>query len=307
MDMEIGKVGTVFLPKQLNKPKYIKRSAIDDAKWNDLVSNAVASIAFAYTWYLDELCDWDALILGDYEAVMPLPNKSKYGLKYVYQPRFIQQLGVFSKEQNLDYTRLFFQAIPRKFVLAEFFVNSHFGLYKSAKPRRNLILHLDRPYDELLSNFAKDAKKSIRKSEDVVFKEGTTISESIELYKEIYGKLNPEITNWNYGQLLKACEAANKNGKLIHTTFWEGEVLLGMGLLLCSGNRLHNFCAAPTEVGRQKDVMHAYINYIIKTHAESKWVLDFEGSQIENVAYFFNKFNPVEEPYLHIKRYPVLG
>ena len=87
----------------------------------------------------------------------------------------------------------------------------------------------------------------------------------------------------------------------------EDDVFLGMGLLLCSGNRMHNFCAAPTEAGRKKDVMHAYINHIIKTHANSSWILDFEGSELDSVAYFFGKFNPVEEHYLHVKTYPILG
>ena len=307
--MANGTVGIVFLPRLLNNLKYIKRQNIDDEKWNTLVSESAISIGYAYTWYLDLLCpSWDALILGDYEAVMPLPHKKKYGLlKYIYQPRFIQQLGVFSKNQDSGLTRKFFEAIPKKFILAEFFVNSHFGLHSSAIPRRNLILHLDQPYETLFSGFSKDAKKNIKRTEGISFEPGESISDSIDLYRQVYGKLNPGISDWHYNQLKKACAVAKEKERLIHTTFWDGETFLGMGLLLCSGNRMHNFCAAPTEAGRKKDVMHAYINHIIKSYAKSHWILDFEGSQIESVAYFFQKFNPVEEPYLHIKRYPILG
>lgn len=303
-----GKDGIVFLPRPLNNLKYIKRQNIDEDRWNGLISESVVSIAYAYTWYLDQMCSpWDALILGDYEAIMPLPHKKKYGLNYVYQPRFIQQLGVFSRVQNTELTKQFLAAIPAKFVLAEFFINAHFGLHKSAIPRRNMMLYLDQPYEVLFQQFSKDAKKNLRKTEDVVFKKGDNISASIELYKKVYGSLNQGISDWHYTQLKKACEIAHEKGKLMHTTFWEKDVFLGMGLLLCSGNRMHNFCAAPTEEGRKKDVMHAYINHIIKTHANSPWILDFEGSELDSVAYFFGKFNPVEEPYLHVKTYPILG
>jgi hypothetical protein len=292
----------------LSKPRYISRKNIDVQKWDKLISESIVSLGYAYTWYLDAICPpWGALVLGDYEAVMPLPYKKKYGLPYVYQPRFIQQLGVFCREPNDEYTNLFFEAIPRRFVLAEFFVNPFFGSHSSAKQRTNLVLPLQANYKELYNNFARDAQKNIRKTSDITFEQGQNIEESIALYQQVYGPLNPHITPVHYAQLLAACQAAALHDKLVHTTFFSQGQFLGMGLLLLSGNRLHHFCAAPTEQGHQRGVMHAYINHIVKTYAGQPLILDFEGSQIPNVAYFYSKFNPQQENYLHIKRYPILG
>ncbi len=39
---------------------------------------------------------WDALVLDDYQAVMPLTWRSKFGIRYLYQPAFTQQTGIFS-------------------------------------------------------------------------------------------------------------------------------------------------------------------------------------------------------------------
>jgi hypothetical protein len=306
--MVLGPVGILFSPILLSKPRYISRNNLDIQKWDTLISESIVSLGYAYTWYLDEICEnWGALVLGNYDAVMPLPHKRKYGLPYIYQPRFIQQLGVFCRHKNDMHTSMFFQSIPRRFVLAEFFVNPFFGTHPSAQQRINLVLPLAATYQELYNNFARDAQKNIRKTSDITFQPGQNLKESIALYQQVYGPLNPHITPAHYASLLAACQAAQLHGKLVHTKFYSQGQFLGMGLLLLSGNRLHHFCAAPTEEGRQRGVMHAYINYIIKTYAGQALILDFEGSQIPNVAYFYSKFNPQEENYLHIKRYPILG
>ena len=50
-------------------------------------------------WYLDIVHEnWDALMEDDYERVMPMPVITKnWRISYIFQPFFVQQLGVFSK------------------------------------------------------------------------------------------------------------------------------------------------------------------------------------------------------------------
>jgi len=43
---------------------------------------------------------WDALVLNDYEAVMPLTWNKKYGIHYLFQPFFCASLGVFAKKKK---------------------------------------------------------------------------------------------------------------------------------------------------------------------------------------------------------------
>jgi hypothetical protein len=67
--------------------------------------NAIArsfnGIVYAYSWYLDIVSPgWDALVKDDYKSVMPLTWRKKYGIKYLYQPFFTQQLGVFSSDKS---------------------------------------------------------------------------------------------------------------------------------------------------------------------------------------------------------------
>ena len=78
--------------------KYILREHIDEDKYNECITISKQSLIYGYSWYLDIVCDqWDALILDDYVAVMPIPWRKKYGITYVYPPLWLLQLGIFSK------------------------------------------------------------------------------------------------------------------------------------------------------------------------------------------------------------------
>ena len=110
--------------------KYIHREHLDEEKYNQCIDTSIQSKIYAFSWYLDIVCNnWDVLVLNDYEAVMPLPWRKKYGIKYVYPPFWVLQLGVFSKDvinENEFLTPLF-----NKFKFVELRTNTHnnFELY----------------------------------------------------------------------------------------------------------------------------------------------------------------------------------
>ena len=82
--------------------KYIKRRDLDITKYDACIENSIQSRIYALSWYLDVVADnWDVLVLNDYEAVMPIPWKQKFGLKYITQPYFCQQLTIYSKTITL--------------------------------------------------------------------------------------------------------------------------------------------------------------------------------------------------------------
>lgn len=73
---------------------------IDRKKWDACIRQSLNGLIYAETVYLDHMAvNWDGLVLGDYEAVMPLTWKKKWGIKYLYQPAFFQQGGIFSSKK----------------------------------------------------------------------------------------------------------------------------------------------------------------------------------------------------------------
>src|SRR5687767_4485589 len=96
--------------------RFIKRGEIDAARWDETVSKAPNGLVYVFSFYLDHMADdWDALVLGDYEAVMPLTWKKKFGIYYLAQPFLTAQLGVFGEKVDARLVNNFLAAIPSKF------------------------------------------------------------------------------------------------------------------------------------------------------------------------------------------------
>ena len=76
----------------------VKRKFLDEKKYDDCIEKSMQSNIFGFSWYLDIVCDnWDVLVLNNYEAVMPIPWRKKFFVKYVYTPLRVLELGVFSE------------------------------------------------------------------------------------------------------------------------------------------------------------------------------------------------------------------
>jgi len=146
--------------------KYIHREHLDEEKYNQCIDTSIQSKIYAFSWYLDIVCEqWGVLVLHDYDAVMPVPWRKKYGIKYVYPPFWVLQLGVYTKEaidENKFLTHLF-----NKFKFVELRMNTHnnFELYPEflqLKQCQKLVLNT--PYNSILSKYRKDRKKDLQKA-----------------------------------------------------------------------------------------------------------------------------------------------
>ena len=147
--------------------RYLRRRDIDTARWDACIDNALNRLIYGHSFYLDAMSagQWDALVLGDYLAVMPLPWRSRAGIRYLYQPSFTQQTGIFSAEPiSSTLVGAFLEKVRRHFRFAEIYLNygnPHPGLQEHA----NFILPLDASYDQLAANYKQDLVRNLRHTE----------------------------------------------------------------------------------------------------------------------------------------------
>ena len=149
------------------KIQYLKHNQIDISKWDECISRSKNRLVYAQSWYLDLVCsDWDALVADNYKAVMPLTHGLKYGINYLYQPFFSQQLGVFStSEPNKQMLEAFIKAIPAKFRFIDINLNkaNNFNLEGfQIRKNINIELKLNKPYDEITSGYSNNTKRNIK-------------------------------------------------------------------------------------------------------------------------------------------------
>jgi hypothetical protein len=150
--------------------QYLHRNQIDTARWDQCIANAPNGLLYAYSFYLDHMSpQWDALVLGDYEAVMPLTWRKKFGISYLYQPFVTVPLGVFSSgpiDQALMET--FIDHIPGKFKLIEIYLNTANNCFNSPfiEPRRNYVLPLTGSYESIEQHYNRHARRKLKKASE---------------------------------------------------------------------------------------------------------------------------------------------
>ena len=121
---------------------------------------------------------WDALVLEDYRAVMPLPWRSRAGIRYLYQPAFNQQTGIFSAEPVTPaLVGAFLTQINRRYRFAEIYLN-YGNQHPSLERRTNFILPLDTPYEQLAGRYKKDLVRNLR----TIIRPGHTYAGDFDLH-----------------------------------------------------------------------------------------------------------------------------
>jgi len=292
--------------------KYLQHKEIDKAKWEVCITNAPNGLIYGYSFYLDCMArHWDALVLGDYEAVMPLTWNKKYGFYYLYQPAFTASLGVFGKNLTKEIVDDFVSMLPSKFKLVEISLNTGniIGDSKAfSLARSNYILHLNRPYEQLYKSYRDNHKRNITKA----FQLGSGVSkeipvdEIIQLNKEqlqhIDGTKPEDYPNFKkLYELLKGRMQAK-----VYVIIDPKNKVLASAVFFFSHNRAYYIMVGNHPDGKTIGASHALIDAFIKDHADQNLILDFEGSDIRNLAFFYSGFGATEEiyPALKINRLP---
>ncbi len=285
---------------------YLKNKNIDRAKWDECINTASNGLIYGCSFYLDAMAkNWDALVMNDYEAVMPLTWNKKYGIYYLYQPFTCAALGVFGKPIQANLTNMFLNNIPGKFKYWDIYLNTtkllpakHFAISK----RINYTLNLNQPYPILFNNYRSSYKQILKKStaNQLEIKQNINVEEITSLTQQTLEKVSRTKAGdiYNFEQLYKLL--FNKN-KATNYGVYLNNKLLASGIFLFSHNRACYVLAGNTKEGRRLGASHIVIDNFIKQHAESRMLFDFEGSNVPGIAFFFKGFGAQPEEYTGIK------
>ncbi len=283
--------------------KCLNRNQLDTEKYNICISNAVNSRIYAYSWYLDSVCDdWDVLVEDDYQLVMPLPKRKKMGIQYIYQAPWIQQLGVFSTE-NIDESIIeaFINAIPKKFKLIDIFFNTENRFSsKYVKERTNYLLALNLDFEKLKNNYNKNRKRvsKIDFSNFSIDKEGD-VNEFLSLYQK--QETNYKMHKDTFEKLQKLARTKNE-----YTNVWNvymDDALIAGLFWIIDDHRITYLAPIATVKAKKANIPTYIVNQLIKAYENTHYILDFEGSMIDGVAKFYKSFGAKNEIYFQYKKY----
>lgn len=286
---------------------YILQKDIDKSKWDACIATSANGLVYAYSWYLDTMSNnWDALILNDYETVMPVTWNKKYGVYYLHQPHLCASLGVFSKKEiSKELVIAFLHAIPAKFKYWDFYLN-HKNLFPISEyplaERTNYVLSLHNSYEGISSNYRSNLKRNIKKVAEskLTVKQDIDVTEIIKLASltmlSISNMNNTDFENFKT-VFVKAKEMSCAETLGIYLK----DELLASAVFLFSHNRWYYILVGNHPNGKTLGASHYLIDRFIHLHAEENSLLDFEGSDIRNLALFYSSYGATEEKYPGIR------
>jgi hypothetical protein len=289
------------------KISYLPQANIDKQKWDHCIDNAGNGLIYAYSFYLDAMSkNWDALILDDYEIVMPLTWNKKYTIHYLYQPFFCAQLGIFGNNISSKIVKVFFENIPSKFKYWDFYLNKDnlfsllsFPMYE----RSNYVLLLQNTYENLAANFARSHVRNIKRAlkQGNMVKKNIPITDVISLAQVQTKKFSP-ITEKDYNNFSKLFEILKKKKMAVtYGVYSSNNQLTASCAYVFSHNRAYYILVGNHPDGRTSGASHLMIDHFIKEHAGENLILDFEGSNIRSLAFFYKSFGSSLEKYPGIK------
>jgi hypothetical protein len=282
--------------------KLLKRKEIDVQRWDALIAESTAETIYPYSWYLDTVSEnWSALVVDDYRFVMPVVWKKKAGMKYMYQPLYTQQLGVFSREYvDPELIRKMLNILYRKFRFAgiNFNVKNLVGEVKpfTVDDKCNYVLTLNRDYEDHYRIFSTNTKRNIKKSLEYSeqLEKNLPVEELVKLKRENdVIKRSPE----DYRGLIKLFDTIKeKDAGTIYAMHSE-HTISAAAFFAFSKTRAIYLLSASSPEGKEHRGMFRIIDTFIRDHAGSGKILDFEGSNIPSVARFFGGFGAQPEIY----------
>jgi hypothetical protein len=285
---------------------YVKREDLEVEKYNDCIENSIQSRIYAFSWYLDIVADhWDVLVLNDYEAVMPIPWRKKYGIKYVYPPLWLLELGVFSIDKELNINPFLKVLLDQfKFIELRLNTNNLKVLSDNLIFRQMQILSLDTSYDIIFKKYRKDRKKDVQKAikNDLVEKWNDPPEKLISLLKNNVGKRIPHIIEKDYLNLLKLMHnCIEKRVGEVLSIYDEQNKLVASGFFLKNKKEL-GLLVSSTDFKNRKNGANTYlIDRAIYKYENTFKTFNFGGSSMQTIAKYFLSFGAETKQYQQIK------
>jgi len=289
--------------------RYVKQDDINRTKWDICIDEAFNGLIYGKSWYLDIVADqWDALVENDYEKIFPLVYRRKWGISYLYQPPFTQQLGLFSKTLLTEESvHRFLEQIPETFKFAEINLNTFNKIGTGRWNVENWLTHeldLINSYDKIQRGYSTNLRRNLKKSES----EGLTLTrnikpeEVINLFRENRGK---DLTNLNendYVRLTRLTYAGIYKGLIKTFGIYDPNNTLCAGAIFLQSNKKIVFLfSGLNQSGRQAGAMGYLIDGFIRENQLKHLTLDFEGSNDPNLARFYKGFGSTEITYPHLQ------
>jgi len=274
---------------------YVGHNDIDKLRWDTAIASSFNKRQYAFSWYLDQVSpNWNALVLDDYVAVMPIFVRKRFGVSSIYTPLFCPQLGIFSTiENNAFCVDDFINSIPSTFLFIDLTLNSYNFISKDFKISKlflkyNQELSLNDEYENIRNKYKKSHIKNIEKFEaqnEITITDNNSFQDFYQFKIESLPELNIKLKKSEQLQLFNLFMTTNNKELLtIYLGYDKNNCPQGGVCFMKIEERvfIYTFC---NKLGKKYGLIYFIVNQFIKENAGRNLILDFMGSSIEGVRY----------------------
>jgi hypothetical protein len=284
----------------------IEHNNINLKKWDATILDADFPCLFAMSTYLNATCaNWKAMVLNDYEVIMPLTENKKYGINYLYQPHFTPQLGVFGKRLSEKTERLFYNELLKQYRFIEIEGHAHLraDMWKNSKSKTTYILK-NLSALSLNQNTKRNCKKAETLGICVEVVEPTHVithcKKLIVPFLKNTVQLKPKVIT----TFLNLTEALLTNQQLkAFAAKSNDDTLFAIGLFAYNSKQIVYLKGASADKSESNGAMHLLMREAL-THFRSQshqW-FDFGGGQNSSMAQFYKGFGAEAQTYFSYRK-----
>lgn len=277
--------------------RFLTNDMIDRSSWDDCIGYAVNGNLNTSSWYLDIVSPgWCALVENDYERVFPLTVSAKGGFKYIMQPCFTQQLGLFyrslaSQEKLIE----FVSQIPAEYKYIDINLNTSNQLPagEPVSDLTNLELDLIGEYETIVSGYQYNLKRNLKKAAQnkLTLVKHVRPEEIISLFRSNKGQELTNLHDDQYNLMIRiAYESLQRGMSEIWGAYDEFNQLIAGVLWVTSHQKAIFLFSAVSATGKKLHAMPFLIDSFIRGNAGRPLTLDFEGSNDAGLARFYGSF-----------------
>ncbi|MEZ4983774.1 MAG: hypothetical protein R2795_01845 [Saprospiraceae bacterium] len=283
--------------------RLLRREEIDKTKWNSCIHYAFNGNIFGYMWYLDAMArDWDALVMDDYAAVLPLPRVAgRWGRTRIQQPPLTRELAIYAIDPPSDKRiNSFWEALATHYPEVELTVDS-FGQVRKAgwhnTTATNYFLPLADRYENLRERYSPTLLEQLSAAATQSWMSVSNLKP--EVVAEKYRQAHPHISEAVFHGLQRIMYNVLHRGWGFVSGITDGQSeILAADFFIFSHGRMMSLAPFASERGKEIHAQAFLYDLIIRQQAGKPQSLDFNAH--EDFAAFAEQFGAIDYPYYHV-------
>lgn len=288
--------------------QYLKNEEINYVKWDNCINNAHNGSIYAFSWYLNIICeDWEAIVKDDYSAVMPVLYRKTGPFHFSCNSIFSPRLGVFSTEiLREEIVNEFLEKLSSVYQVFSINLNKYNKVKESLFKQKPKIVYecdLIETYDNFSEKYHADVNVALgeaKKNKITVIK-NVKPNDFLYLITSKHVLTSYPVKKDDLVRLRRIIAFVYRHGiGEIYVAYNSYNELCAACLFLKSNRKSNLIFSAITREGLQIQAMHYLIDHYIKKHAGQTLTLNFENINVPDKEKFCRGFGAGSYFYMNV-------